>query len=704
MKKCIVCGSRFGQFYIEAMKDISNIKLDGLLALGSQRSIDCANHYKIKLYDDVDELPDDIKLACIAIKSEVQGGKGNLIAESLLKRGVDVIFEQPLSEKEYSTLFKLAKKEKRYFTVCNLYSQLPGVQNIIDNFRNIKKEQKVKYINIEFATQLSYPVAQLLSLLLPEIKNVEFKDSKKEEGPFQFVSTTINETQLNLIAYNEVVENEIDNFMRLLLNIKIGFEGGELNLLDPHGYVYWREYIQFPDCHRIPSSLFDVPPKGMIRKNIDFIYSNSNLTQQRIFTELWPDIISKEIYLYLNKDQQDKRYFNVLAQNQINSSIIWKKIMKSFGYPRFVAKDKYTFFNVNQLVRNEKHVVSITEKVSELERLCAKSMIWFLSSHLKNANTEHSFQSIIENLNVQDKYIAIIKRWLKYLSRNEYIVETESCNYIFDQEHISQSDILFEWNELEKTWLTDVMPMSVIKYFKAHIQYMDQILKGEMSVNMLLFKQGKKSIANDLYKKTAISRFINEQISLYIEGLSKNNALSILELGAGTGATTQKILDKVKNSFTGKYVFTDISQYFIISAKEMFRHHHFIQYEILDIDNIDENHLINNEQFDIVIAVGVINNSKNIKRLLNKLNKLLNKKGRLIISEAYGESAVMLISQVFMMQEPEDVRKHNNMTFLPLKMWYKIFDETGFNVLKKSPPQIDDLSSFNQALFILEKR
>ncbi|MDM8328516.1 Gfo/Idh/MocA family oxidoreductase, partial [Staphylococcus felis] len=145
MKKCIVCGSRFGQFYIEALKRIPNINLHGLLATGSERSIDCANHYQIQLYNDVDELPDDIDLACIAIKSEVQGGKGNLIAESLLKRGIDVIFEQPLSEKEYISLFKLAKKEKRYFTVCNLYSQLPSVQNFIQNFKFIKKEQSIKY-------------------------------------------------------------------------------------------------------------------------------------------------------------------------------------------------------------------------------------------------------------------------------------------------------------------------------------------------------------------------------------------------------------------------------------------------------------------------------------------------------------------------------------------------------------------------------
>lgn len=704
MKKCIVCGSRFGQFYIEALKSIPNIKLHGLLASGSERSIDCANYYQIKLYNDVDDLPSDIDLACIAIKSEVQGGKGNLIAESLLKRGIDVIFEQPLSEKEYISLYKLAKKEKRYFSVCNLYCKLPSIQNFIDNYRCIRKDQSVKYINVEFATQLSYPVAQLLSILIPEIKNVEFNESRKESGPFQYLSTNINETQLNLIAYNEIVDNEIDNFMRLLFSIKIGFEGGELNLLDPQGYVFWREYIKFPNRYRIPSSFIDNPPKGMTRKHIKLLYVNPDLTQQTIFTDLWPTTISKEIYLYLKRNQHGELYFNVLAQNQINSSIIWHKLMQSLGYPTLVIKDKYTLYDIDRFVLNEKTYESINDEMGKLERICAKSMLWILSRNINSLKVACSYQSIIRNLNVQDNYRNIIKRWLNYLSRNNYIIETEPEKYIFDQLDKSHSNILFEWNELERKWHENIMPISVIKYFKSHIQLMDKILKGDESVNLLLFNQGKNDIAKDLYSQTAISKYINDQIGQYIKDLSENNSLSILELGAGTGATTQKILDKVADTFTGQYIFTDISKFFLISGEELFGRHQFMKYKILNIDKIDDNNFINKNKFDVIVAVGVINNSKDIRSLLKKLNDTLNKNGKLIIGEAYGESSVMLISQAFMMTEPEDERKYKNMTFLSLKSWYEIFDETGFNVLKKMPHQTDELSSFNQALFILEKR
>ena len=50
MKNIIVYGSRFGQFYLEALKRMKGIKIVGLLAKGSDRSYECARYYNIPLY------------------------------------------------------------------------------------------------------------------------------------------------------------------------------------------------------------------------------------------------------------------------------------------------------------------------------------------------------------------------------------------------------------------------------------------------------------------------------------------------------------------------------------------------------------------------------------------------------------------------------------------------------------------------------
>lgn len=105
-------------------------------------------------------------------------------------------------------------------------------------------------------------MAEILCKLLPAFVNEPLPEKLNNDGPYHLLSTNLNGIQLNLSAYNEV-RDDIDQFMRQLFNIKIGFQGGELALTDPHGNVQWREYIHFPKEHLLPYKLKDHPPLGM---------------------------------------------------------------------------------------------------------------------------------------------------------------------------------------------------------------------------------------------------------------------------------------------------------------------------------------------------------------------------------------------------------------------------------------------------------
>ena len=69
MMKAIVCGTTFGQSYINAIKKINNIELVGILAFGSSRSKRCAEEHNVPLYVDVDSIPGNIDIAFVIIKT-----------------------------------------------------------------------------------------------------------------------------------------------------------------------------------------------------------------------------------------------------------------------------------------------------------------------------------------------------------------------------------------------------------------------------------------------------------------------------------------------------------------------------------------------------------------------------------------------------------------------------------------------------------
>lgn len=62
------------------------------------------------MYTSVDNLTDDIGLACVVTRSGVLGGNGTELAKALLSRGINVIQEQPVHFKDVEECEKLARK------------------------------------------------------------------------------------------------------------------------------------------------------------------------------------------------------------------------------------------------------------------------------------------------------------------------------------------------------------------------------------------------------------------------------------------------------------------------------------------------------------------------------------------------------------------------------------------------------------------
>ena len=84
--KVIVCGSTFGQLYLKALRSSpEKFQLIGILGTGSDRTLRCAEEYNIKVYKSIDEVPDDIDLACVAVRTAAFGGNGTEIALQLLE-------------------------------------------------------------------------------------------------------------------------------------------------------------------------------------------------------------------------------------------------------------------------------------------------------------------------------------------------------------------------------------------------------------------------------------------------------------------------------------------------------------------------------------------------------------------------------------------------------------------------------------------
>ncbi|KIM92741.1 hypothetical protein OIDMADRAFT_62276 [Oidiodendron maius Zn] len=119
---------------------------------------------------------------------------------------------------------------------------------------------------------------------------------------------------------------------------------------------------------------------------------------------------------------------------------------------------------------------------------------------------------------------------------------------------------------------------------------------------------------------------------------SKPN-LRILEIGAGTGASTANMLKHLAlptgQPLYSKYTYTDISSGFFVAAKEYFKNYRNIEYRTLDISEDPTKQGFDGEKYDLVIATNVIHATKSLGESLKNVHKLLSSNGRLLLHELH---------------------------------------------------------------------
>ncbi|KAF3996556.1 type I polyketide synthase [Glaciimonas immobilis] len=115
--------------------------------------------------------------------------------------------------------------------------------------------------------------------------------------------------------------------------------------------------------------------------------------------------------------------------------------------------------------------------------------------------------------------------------------------------------------------------------------------------------------------------------------------LHILEVGAGTGTTTHKLLPQVasvKNT-AQHYLFTDISPAFVNRARKTFESCSFMEFAVFDLEREIEEQSLPHQQFDFIIAANVVHSTADLHASLGRLHSMLTPHGTLLLVECIAQ-------------------------------------------------------------------
>ncbi|KAJ5106839.1 hypothetical protein N7456_003514 [Penicillium angulare] len=121
-----------------------------------------------------------------------------------------------------------------------------------------------------------------------------------------------------------------------------------------------------------------------------------------------------------------------------------------------------------------------------------------------------------------------------------------------------------------------------------------------------------------------------------------NPQLRVLEIGAGTGGTTRKIISALTSSYGERlyssYTFTDISAGFLTGAKELLNGYEGIDYAVFDVSQDPIAQGFELEKYDLIVASNVVHATPSLQESLHTIRSLLSPGGRLFLQELTPEA------------------------------------------------------------------
>ncbi|GEB48128.1 hypothetical protein SCA03_06790 [Streptomyces cacaoi] len=170
-----------------------------------------------------------------------------------------------------------------------------------------------------------------------------------------------------------------------------------------------------------------------------------------------------------------------------------------------------------------------------------------------------------------------------------------------------------------------------------------RILRGEVNATEIMFPGTSMSLVQNFYRGNALTDSFNRQVrtavSAFLDlrpaGLGAGERIEVVELGAGTGATSERVLPVLaQHPGRAGYVYTDISPRFLEHGRERFADDYpFTRFEVLNLDRGLDVQGFTPGSADLVLATNVVHATQNLRATLRKAKALLRPGGWLVLNE-----------------------------------------------------------------------
>lgn len=287
----------------------------------------------------------------------------------------------------------------------------------------------------------------------------------------------------------------------------------------------------------------------------------------------------------------------------------------------------------------QKQLVNLDEEIPKPEMVSLINEI-LAASLLKTGLLKNSRSKLSEITTTNapaDFYEKWLSRSIAYLKSQNVL----KADLIFNSQPRSLDVLWKEWEAKKTVWAANDNQQAQFVLLEACLNELPAILTGAKPATSVMFPNSSMALVEGIYRDNVIADYFNEvlgeTLTAAIEKQLKTNngeSIRILEIGAGTGGTTAKLLPLLDNYDIEEYCYTDLSKAFLMYAEEHFQEQYpMIKTEIFDVSKPLHQQSISLKNYDVVIATNVLHATPNIRETLRNTKATLKAGGILLLNE-----------------------------------------------------------------------
>lgn len=224
----------------------------------------------------------------------------------------------------------------------------------------------------------------------------------------------------------------------------------------------------------------------------------------------------------------------------------------------------------------------------------------------------------------------------------------------------------------------------------------DIITGREDGIKLIFGTERGRELVGAVYADFPINKLYYDQMGDFLRRLAASTSqrpeqgpLKILEMGAGTGATTRTLVPLLATlGISVEYTFTDLASSFVAAARKKFKQYPFMKFRVHDIEKEPAEDLMQSQH--VVIASNAVHATRSLPVSTANIRKMLRPDGVLLLLEM--TEPMYWCDIIFGVFEGwwlfEDDRQH---AVAPPQAWEKVLHSVGYGHVDWSDGNVDEV-------------